>query len=98
MTEKKICTYCKEEKEIPEDFYRWRGFFKSECKKCTILRNGNYQKRVQAWKMRSGEGDVRNAYMRAYYAKNKEKFALYRRQFLDKHPDYYKDYFRKKKE
>jgi len=32
-----------------------------------------------------------------YYAKNKKKFADYRRKFKDKYPDYYRDYARRRK-
>jgi hypothetical protein len=35
--------------------------------------------------------------MREYYAKNKEKFAAYCTEFREKYPEYYKWYFRRRK-
>ena len=42
------------------------------------------------------EANKRNC--RKYYEKNKAKFAEYRKAFRERHPDYFKDYFRAKKE
>lgn len=36
--------------------------------------------------------------MRDYYEKNKDKFAKYRTEFKERYPEYYKQYFRARKE
>ncbi len=93
----KICSKCKKEKEV-QDFYSCAGKWRSECKKCTIKRNVKYQRRVRAWRTRYGGDDERREYMRTYYAQNKDKFAEYRKRFVEKYPDYYTQYCRRKKE
>ena len=96
----KRCTGCLKCKEAIKDFYMCSGNFRSECKACTIHRNVEYQRRVQAWKYRYGDEDLRKSYMREYYSKNSDKFAKYRSEFRERYPEYYKKYFnnRKKKQ
>lgn len=98
MRDFKICSQCHQAKESVTDFYLCAGRWRSECKACTIKRNVRYQKRVKAWKHRYVDDDSRRLYMRDYYNKNKERFAKYRSEFKNRYPDYYKDYFRKRKE
>jgi hypothetical protein len=98
MNELKKCTNCHKEKEQLSDFYLAQGQWRSECKQCTIKRNIRYQRRVKAWKHRYIDEDTRRLYMREYYQKNKEKFAAYREEFKKRYPEYYKSYFRKRKE
>lgn len=80
------------------DYYLCAGRWRSECKMCTIKRNVRYQKKTKAWKHRYVDDDARRLYMREYYAQNREKFAKYRAEFKERYPDYYKDYFRARKE
>lgn len=93
----KTCTKCHEIKSY-EDFYICGGRTRSECKKCTIKRNVRYQKKTKAWKRRYVDDDARRIYMRDYYEKNKDKFAKYRTEFKERYPEYYKQYFRARKE
>lgn len=97
MNRTKTCTRCNKIKELRKDFYVCSGKFRSECKDCTVKRNVRYQREVEAWKYRYGDDESRRAYMREYYANNKEKFAEYRAKFKEKYPEYYKEYFRNKK-
>lgn len=93
----KTCARCHLEK--PEElFYFSCGKRRSECKSCTIRRNGRYQKRVKPWRNRDTTSEDRKAFMRKYYENNKEKFAKYRSNFRIRHPEYYKEYFRKRRE
>jgi len=93
----KICTKCLLEKNILYDYYVNQGCMRSECKACTIKRNSTRQKLSQPWKNRFADEETRKAYAREYYNKNKEKFANYRAEFIKRNPDYYKMYFRDKK-
>lgn len=93
----KICARCLIEK--PEEmFYFSSGKRRSECKSCTIRRNVRYQRKIRAWKNRETDCESRRTYMRQYYENHKEKFAKYRSDFRLRHPEYYKEYFRKRKE
>jgi hypothetical protein len=74
-----------------------QGKRRSECKACTIKKNVRYQNEVQAWKHRFVDNDEQRSYMIEYYAKNKAKFAEYRRKFRERNPGYYKEYSRKRK-
>jgi hypothetical protein len=58
----------------------------------------SYQRRTRAWQYREVDEEERKVYMRAYYNKHKERFAKYRTQFRLRYPDYYKEYFKRKKE
>lgn len=98
MSDLKICSQCHQAKEPMMDFYLCSGRWRSECKMCTIKRNVRYQRKVKAWKHRYVDDDTRRQYMRDYYDKNKEKFARYREEFRSRNPEYYKEYFRKRKE
>lgn len=93
----KICSKCNCAKDSNTDFYMCQGRWRSECKACTISKNVRYQKRVKAWQHRFVDNDEQRSYMVDYYAKNKEKFAEYRRQFKERNPDYYKEYARRRK-
>jgi hypothetical protein len=98
MNELKICSKCQQSKASTTEYYLCSGRWRSECKVCTIKRNVKYQKKTKAWKHRYVDDDTRRLYMREYYAKNKGKFAHYRSEFSKRHPDYYKAYFRNRKE
>jgi len=98
MDEMKICSQCNEAKIKRLDFYFCVNQYRSECKVCTIKKNGQHQRKVKTWKKRNGEDDALKIYRRDYYAKNKEKFAKYREEFNERFPQYYKDYYRKRKE
>lgn len=91
-----ICNKCFEAKES-DQFYMTRGVPRSECKKCTIRRNIRYQRKLKSWLCKSVDIEGRKEYMRSYYQKNKGKYVLYRKSFRKKHPYYFTDYFRKKK-
>ena len=91
----KICSKCGIEKELPGDFYMCSGIYRSECKKCTIRVNGRYQSDKKIWLNR---GEEHKEYMRKYRAENKEKFAAYRRAHKERDPDYWKKYFKKRRE
>lgn len=95
---RKKCTACNKYKDI-EDFYLCAGKYRSQCKACTILYNRNRQKTKNInWKDRYSDDETRRAYMREYYSKNAEKFAIYRQTFRDKHPGYANDYYNNNKE
>lgn len=94
----KTCSRCRLPKIASKDFYLCQGKWRSECKACTIKKNVRYQKRVKAWKHRYIDNDEQRSYMIDYYAKNKEKFAAYRKKFKEKYPEYYKEYSRKRKD
>lgn len=89
---KKTCIKCKVEKESPADFYKQKDYIRNICREC-------FKKitRIQSEKRKllKKEANPNYSYSREYYAKNKEKFAEYRRRFLEKNPGYMKR-FRKK--
>ena len=93
----KACSRCKSTKDELKDFYICQGKFRSECKVCTIKKNASYQRKAKPWKNRIVDEEEKRSYMTQYYRKNKPKFAEYRRKFRERYPDYYKEYFRKKK-
>jgi hypothetical protein len=95
--EMKTCTRCNTEKLLKGNFYTCLGNIRSECKACTIRQNVAYQRRTKAWMHRFVDDEQKRTYMVDYYAKNKEKFAVYRRTLKEKYPDYHKDYRRKRK-
>lgn len=97
MSTLKICCKCEKAKKV-EDFYQFKGDYRTECKACTIKRNVIYQRKMKVWKYRDNDNEARKVYCRKYYQKNKEKFAKYRADFIKRHPEYYKKYFRKQKE
>ncbi len=97
MDDLKICSKCHQAKIAKMDFYLCAGRWRSECKMCTIKRNVRYQKKVKAWKHRYVDDDTRKLYMRDYYEKHKTKFAQYRAEFRLRYPEYYKEYFRNRK-
>lgn len=90
----KRCTVCKVEKKVPKDFYYSKGIIRSACRKCTIRRNLAYQKRTESWKHRFVDEAKQRSYMVDYYARNKDKFVEYRRQFKIRRPNYFRDYER----
>lgn len=94
----KICTKCKEIKDAEKDFYICKGIQRSECKKCTIKKNLSYQRTAKPWVGRTSDKDEQRSYSVQYYAKNREKFALYRASFKERHPSYHKDYGRKRRD
>lgn len=97
MSDLKICSKCNMAKIAEKDFYMCQGKMRSECKACTIKKNVRYQKSVKAWKYRCTDTEEKRSYMNEYYAKNKEKFAGYRKKFKEKYPEYYKLYSRQHK-
>lgn len=90
----KICSVCSQKKVSDQDFYKCQGKYRSECKVCTIRKNVRYQRRAKVWLKRIVDVDERRAYMSDYYAKNKAKYAEYRRKFKETHPEYHKEYYR----
>ena len=94
---RKKCSVCNKRKDLKE-FYLCAGKHRSECKICTIKKNGKRQKSGKTWRTRYKNDDSRQAYMREYYAKNKEKFEQYRQTFRDKHPGYNNEYYHNNKE
>lgn len=97
MSDMKICTRCNKAKIIHMDFYMCQGKYRSECKMCTIKKNVKHQKKTKAWKHRYLDNDEKRSYMVDYYAKNKDKFAEYRRKFKERYPNYYKEYNQRRK-
>lgn len=95
----KKCTVCKQMKSL-EDYYvcknKGKYFFKSECKKCTTIRNAKITRKKKRVCSRSGN-PAYQAYQRKYYAENEQKFAKYRIEFRQRHPDYFKDRYAKYK-
>lgn len=98
MSNIKVCKRCKEPKNELTDFYMCGGYYRSECKKCTVERNVSYQRRVRAWQHRNGNEEGRKIYMKSYYESHKEQYAEYRHEFKKRNPEYYKFYFRARKE
>lgn len=95
--EMKTCSRCMKDKIKYMDFYMCQDKYRSECKRCTIKKNIQYQKKIQSWKNRCIDNIELKKYMTEYYANNKEKFAEYRKRFKEKNPDYYKNYSRRRK-
>lgn len=98
MDKLKICRGCLEEKDRENDFYYYRGYPRSRCKKCVIQENGAHQKLTQRWKKKYALSEHVRAYYKIYYQENKEKFAQYRQTFRDRHPHYHRDYARRQRE
>ncbi len=97
MSNIKICSCCYEPKLSLKDFYLCSGKWRSECKACTIRRNSRYQRLNESWKTRFPDDESRREYMRTYYKNNKDRFAKYREDFRLRYPDYYREYFRNRK-
>lgn len=95
--DQKSCSRCKVKKYLISEFYVYQGKWRSECKACTIKKNVDYQKKTKAWKHRFVDREGRRSYMVEYYARNREKFAEYRKKLKKKYPKYYRDYARRKK-
>lgn len=91
---KKTCRDCKKEKDLQTEFYAHKGFYRSECKKCTIKRTSLYKKTHPSPKPSPDEAEKRRRYHIDYYQKNKEKFVIYRQNFHKKNPEYRKNYER----
>lgn len=96
MSEAKKCSICKTSKPLG-DFYLCQGKVRSECKACTSKKNVKHQRKTKVWKRRYVDSDEQKSYMVDYYAKHRERFAEYRRLFKERHPGYYKDYARRRK-
>lgn len=94
----KTCKSCAQEKNLETDFYICQGSARSDCKACTIKKNVAYQKQRKAWMHRFVDSEQQKSYMVDYYARNKEKFAEYRRKFRERYPGYHKEYARKRKD
>lgn len=94
----KVCSRCMSKKLLRTDFYMCEGIYRSECKACTIKRNTKNQRASKIWKNRLFDPKKQRKYQLAYYAKNKEKFAEYRRRFREKHPNYNTNYGRRKRD
>ena len=93
----KICSQCFAAKSLDE-FYQSHGYIRSACKECTKSKNHDYQKKNKVWNSRYENCEQRRIYQREYYEKNKEKFAKYRKQFIESHPDYHREYYLNNKE
>lgn len=98
VNEIRKCGNCNQKKSLPEHFYFYQGRYRADCKKCTIRKNVLHQKKTQAWKTTIVDAADRRAYYNRYYAENKAKFAEYRSEFKERHPGYYKEYHRKRRE
>ena len=98
VTMNKKCTKCGIDKDSETEFYLCSGVYRTECKKCTIAKNVIYQRKKN--EQHSGDKDkiYRRKYMREYYAKNKEKFQVYRDKFSKNHPGYYNQYYKSSKD
>lgn len=81
-TIEKVCSKCLIRKPIKE-FYKYLGCSRGDCKEC-------FKKVVTLGK----KDKLRPAYDPIYYAENKEAFDGYRRTFIKKNPDYFRDYQR----
>lgn len=94
MENHKTCSKCGQTKHL-NFFYTNNGVYRSACKKCIITQNINYQSRAKPWRYKVSAID-RALYMQEYREKNKEKFVIYRKRFLENHPGYYKKYLQQK--
>lgn len=94
---KKTCSVCRQLKDEATEFYCYKGNYRGNCKTCHVKKSVIYQRENETWKNKFIDDEHRVHYLRDYYAKNKEKFAEYRRIYKEKHPDYHKDYARKRK-
>ena len=90
----KHCKRC-EETKLLEDFYVCKGRMRPECKQCTIKQNSEHQKKKKPWRTRNIDHDSHKLYMREYYARNKDKFKIYRERFKEKFPGYFTAYSKK---
>lgn len=86
------CNVCKHEKELEKDFYFSKGNYRGECKKCTSRKNSERAQRTGYSRFKSAE--ARREHQREYYRQNKERFKVYRKRFLEKNPEYFKNYKR----
>lgn len=93
----KVCSRCIGNKFLRTDFYLCKGTYRSECKACTIKRNTKNQRDSKIWRSRILDPEKQRKYSLAYYAKNKDKFAGYRRKFREKNPNYNTNYGRRKR-
>ena len=94
--QQKVCSLCLASKFLRTDFYMCKGYYRSECKQCTISKNGVRQRESEVWKNRCLDPEKAKEYRLRYYSQNKGKFAEYRRKFKEKHPHYYRDRARRK--
>ena len=92
----KRCKMCGKKGEEETDFYCSCGAVRGECKECSIKRSYLVQKREKSWLERNMSED-RSVYMKEYYQKNKERFARNRKAFVDNNPNYYREYYHKRK-
>lgn len=92
------CKKCHISKRLYKDYYRSLNKIHSSCKKCMVRDNVAYQRRKKVWLYRFVDGDKTRSYAREYYAKNKDKFKVYRKTYALKHPEYHKMAMRRKKE
>jgi hypothetical protein len=97
MSDTKKCSKCHKSKIIHMDFYMCQGSYRSECKMCTIKKNVAHQKKTKSWRHRFVDSDEKRLYSVDYYAKNKDKFAEYRRKFKERYPNYHKEYNQRRK-
>lgn len=97
VSKKKFCKLCLTEKEIT-DFYFYKTYARSECKSCSKKKNAIYQKKREGWRSKFATVEEKRAYMRQYYADNKEKYREYRETFSSKHPNYLRERAIRKKE
>lgn len=91
----KRCTKCKRVCNETE-FHVCSGRPLSECKECRRERSRRDQKKYND--TRNLDPEAYRAYRLGYYHQNKDKFAEYRANFRERHPDYYKNYTKQKKE
>lgn len=88
----KACTTCFILKSL-DQFYRCSGILRGECKECVIKKNIANQHKTKPWRNNKIDKEKRRKYQREYYANNKQRFAKYRSDFKDRHPNYYKEYY-----
>lgn len=100
--EEKKCSKCGVWKLKLKDFYLNKGFIRPSCKECFKKQTAAYAKKNRALRMELGLNDNyskdRLAYQRAYYHNNRGKYTNYRQKFVQSHPEYYKMYYRARRD
>jgi hypothetical protein len=93
----KKCKKCKTIKNIKTDFYNNGKYVRWECKKCYLRTKVRVVAPKESSKKPAISNEAKRAYMREYYAKNRDKYISYRMKFDALNPEYQKNYREMKK-
>ena len=94
----RACKKCGEIKNSQADFYHNPRCIIGTCKKCMSLAAITRQRRKRQLYGTREPTDRERERSKAYYAAHKEQFKVYRERFLKKYPDYFKKYYRARRD